>query len=32
MREDSNDGKLILKTKAETGPNLMISKVVLLKE
>uniref|UniRef100_UPI0032172B42 glycoside hydrolase family 2 TIM barrel-domain containing protein n=1 Tax=uncultured Draconibacterium sp. TaxID=1573823 RepID=UPI0032172B42 len=32
MREDSNDGKLILKTKAETGSNLMITKVVLLKE
>ena len=32
MREDSNDGKLILKTNAETGSNLMISKIVLLKE
>lgn len=32
MREDSNDGKLVLKTIAETGPNLMISKVVLLQE
>ncbi len=32
MREDSNDGKLILRTKAETGSNLMITKVVLLKE
>lgn len=32
MREDSNDGKLILKTKAQTGSNLMITKVVLVKE
>ncbi|WP_338395233.1 glycoside hydrolase family 2 TIM barrel-domain containing protein [Fulvitalea axinellae] len=32
MREDSNDGKLILKTKSETGPNLMITRVVLVKE
>ncbi|RIJ50602.1 glycoside hydrolase family 2 [Maribellus luteus] len=32
MREDSNDGKLRLKTKVLSGPNLMISKVVLLKE
>jgi len=32
MREDSNDGKLILKTSAKTGSNLMISKIVLLKE
>ncbi len=32
MREDSNDGKLILKTKAQTGPNLMITTVVLVKE
>ncbi|MCY1721129.1 hypothetical protein OU798_12295 [Prolixibacteraceae bacterium Z1-6] len=32
MREDSNDGKLILKTKAETGGNLMITRIVLLKE
>lgn len=32
MREDSNDGKLILKTKAETGENLMITDVVLIKE
>ena len=32
MREDSNDGKLVLKTRASTGPNLMITKVVLLKE
>jgi len=32
MREDSNDGKLILKTTAKTGPNLMITKIVLLKE
>lgn len=32
MREDSNDGKLVLKTHANSGPNLMIIKVVLLKE
>lgn len=32
MREDSNDGKLILKTNALTGPNLMITKIVLVKE
>ena len=32
MREDSNDGKLVLITKAQTGSNLMITKVVLLKE
>ncbi|MCF6358129.1 MAG: hypothetical protein L3J54_10020, partial [Draconibacterium sp.] len=32
MREDSNDGKLLLKTSAQTGSNLMISKIVLLKE
>ncbi len=32
MREDSNDGKLILLSNALTGPNLMITKVVLVKE
>ncbi len=32
MREDSNDGKLQLEVKANKGPNLMISKVVLLEE
>lgn len=32
MREDSNDGKLLLKTSVRTGSNLMITKVVLLKE
>lgn len=32
MCEDSNDGKLLLKTKVETGGNLMITKVVLIKE
>ncbi len=32
MREDSNDGKLILKTKAETGGNLMINSIILLNE
>ncbi len=32
MREDSNDGKLILKAKSETESSLMISKVVLLQE
>lgn len=32
MREDSNDGTLSVNTKALTGPNLMISKVVLVEE
>lgn len=32
MREDSNDGKLILKSKAESGGNLMINSIVVLKE
>lgn len=32
MREDSNDGKILLKAKAQTGGNLMITDVVLLKE
>ncbi len=32
MREDSNDGKLILKTKTKTGGNLMITDVVLVKK
>ena len=32
MREDSNDGKLILKTKMAKGGNLMITKIVLSKE
>ena len=32
MREDSNDGKLILKTQALTGPNLMITQIVLTTE
>ena len=32
MREDSNDGKLILKSKMEQGGNLMISQIVLVKE
>lgn len=32
MREDSNDGKLILKTKTQTGGNLMITELILLKE
>ncbi|MFV0589939.1 MAG: glycoside hydrolase family 2 TIM barrel-domain containing protein [Draconibacterium sp.] len=32
MREDSNDGNLKLKTSALTGPNLMITEVILLKE
>ncbi len=32
MREDSNDGKLILKTKVTNGGNLMISQIVLVKE
>ena len=32
MREDSNDGKLIFKTKAQTGDNLLITKVGLVSE
>lgn len=32
MREDSNDGKLVLKTDVTTGPNLMITEVILIKE
>ncbi|MBR8536658.1 hypothetical protein KDU71_13870 [Carboxylicivirga sediminis] len=32
MREDSNDGKLVLKSNVETGPNLMITKIVLTRE
>ena len=32
MREDSNDGKLILNTKALSGPNLMITKIALINE
>lgn len=32
MREDSNDGSLSLSTKSLTGPNLMISKMVLLED
>lgn len=32
MREDSNNGTLILKTNVKHGPNLMISKVILLEE
>ena len=32
MREDSNDGKLILKTKTTKGGNLMISEIVLSTE
>ncbi|MCK0158247.1 hypothetical protein MWU65_13715 [Cellulophaga sp. F20128] len=32
MREDSNDGKLNLKTKMLQGGNLMISQIVLVKE
>lgn len=32
MREDSNDGKLVLKTKMTKGGNLMISQIVLVKE
>ena len=32
MREDSQDGKLILKSESTTGPNLMITKMVLVKE
>ncbi|MBD0824301.1 glycoside hydrolase family 2 TIM barrel-domain containing protein [Aestuariibaculum marinum] len=32
MREDSNDGKLILKTKATKGKNLMIRQIVLENE
>lgn len=32
MREDSNDGKLTFKTNVISGPNLMITKVVLVTE
>ena len=32
MREDSNDGILILKTSSTAGSNLLITKVVLVKE
>jgi hypothetical protein len=32
MREDSNDGKLVLKTQTSSGPNLMITEVILLSE
>jgi hypothetical protein len=32
MREDSNDGKLTLKTSVTKGGNLMISQIVLVKE
>lgn len=32
MREDSNDGKLILKTTASKGGNLMIRQIVLEKD
>lgn len=32
MREDSNDSKLILKANTISGPNLMITKVVLVTE
>ena len=32
MHEDSNDGRLILQTQVDTGPNLMITKLVMIKE
>ena len=32
MREDSNDGQLVLRANASTGPNLMITRIVLIKE
>jgi hypothetical protein len=32
MCEDSNDGKLVLKTRASSGPNLMITELILLNE
>jgi hypothetical protein len=32
MREDSNDGKLVLKAQTETGPNLMITKIAVIIE
>lgn len=32
MREDSNDGMVVLKTRASQGPNLMISKIVLMED
>ena len=32
MREDSNDGVIVLKAKATSGPNLMISQVAFVEE
>ncbi|NWK55270.1 glycoside hydrolase family 2 [Verrucomicrobiaceae bacterium N1E253] len=32
IREDTNDGQLILKAEAATGPNLMITDIVLIPE
>lgn len=32
MREDANDGNLLLKSKVATGGNLMISKIILIEE
>jgi len=32
MREDSNDGKLVLKASVNTGPDLMIKEILLIKE
>nr|WP_129733037.1 sugar-binding domain-containing protein [Parabacteroides goldsteinii] len=32
MREDSNDGQLILKAKVKGGPDLIISKIALMEE
>lgn len=32
MREDSNDGVIVLKSKSTSGPNLMISQIALVEE
>ena len=32
MREDSNDGQLVLKAKVKGGPDLIISKIALMEE
>lgn len=32
MREDSNDGRLVLKAKSRTGPDLIVTKVALVEE
>ena len=32
MREDSNDGVIVLKAKVTSGPNLMITQVAFVEE